>query len=62
LSIFCSSTLRQVAPNQFRIFARLWLLLEQEKTLAGLPFLIGKFAGRCLQEVMVVRDGRYPIV
>lgn len=38
------------------------LLLELKKTLPRLPFLIGELSGRCLQEVVIVRDGRFPIV
>jgi hypothetical protein len=36
---------RGIAPMSIVIFAGLIFLLEQEKTLPGLPFLIGVFTG-----------------
>jgi hypothetical protein len=44
------------------VFARLSLLLEQEKSLPGLPFLIRKLSCGGLEKVMIVRNCRVPVV
>ena len=40
------------------VIAQSLFLLQQEETLPGLPFLVGVFAGGCLQKVVIIRDRR----
>jgi hypothetical protein len=60
-TLLSDSWLRQTLQRMY-VFARLSLLLEQEKSLPGLPFLIRKLACGGLQEVMIVGNCRIPVV
>src|SRR6185437_4499558 len=60
-TLLSDSWLRRNAPSMY-VSARLSLLLEQEKSLPGLPFLIRKLSCGGLQEVMVVGNCRVPVV